>query len=108
MRILPCDGVGMSAHVYHGDLPGYDERQILFDGCPECERRGEDPRLALSHMDVLTTRRALARAIEWQTGSVDSAYLAISDAEARTLETLWIVAIGMARAGLASFVGVRV
>jgi hypothetical protein len=95
-------------HACHTALEGYDERQILFDGCEECEERGKDPRLALSHMDVHTVRQALARAVEWQTGSVDSAHLAISNAESRTLETLWIVAVGMARAGLASFDGVRV
>ena len=29
----------MSSHVYHDKLEGYDERQIWFDDCPECERR---------------------------------------------------------------------
>jgi hypothetical protein len=29
------------AHGPHRTLPGYDERQIWFDGCDECEQRGK-------------------------------------------------------------------
>ena len=96
----------MSAHTYHNDLPGYDERQILHDGCPECERRGGDPRLALSHMDNEVFRRALARAVEWQSSSY-SGRLAISAAEAPLLEVIWSVALHMERAGIADIEGVN-
>lgn len=53
----------MPAHTYHDDLPGFDERQVLHDGCPECEHRSKDLMLALGQMDVgrfaATARRAL-------------------------------------------------
>lgn len=31
------------SHVFHEELPGYDVRQIWYDGCDECEKRGADP-----------------------------------------------------------------
>ena len=98
----------MSMHSYHDDLPGFDKRQILHDGCPECEHRGENPRKALAHMDNPTFRRALARAIDWQSSTgAGGAALRISGAEARVLEILWIVALSMARVGVADFEGVH-
>ena len=52
-------------HEYHEGTPHYDERQVLFDGCEECEARGADPRVALGHMDAERFRKAYARATAW-------------------------------------------
>jgi hypothetical protein len=73
----------MSAHVYHGDLPGYDPQQILHDGCPECEERGRDPVMAINHMDRERFDRAVTRAFALSRSG--SSGLAISAAEAKTL-----------------------
>jgi hypothetical protein len=96
----------MTAHTAHTALDGYDERQIFFDGCKECEWRGDDPSRALDHMDSKTFRRALRRAIEWQTDT-HSYNLNLSQAEIPVLEILWKVALQMSRSGLAEFDGVR-
>jgi hypothetical protein len=96
----------MSVHNIHTELPGYDERQILHDGCKECEWRGDDPLRALQYIDSGRFKRALARAIEWET--TDRGYeLAISAAEAPLLRVLWSVALHMARTGVAEFEGVN-
>lgn len=43
----------MATHVYHDNLPGFDPRNILHDGCPECEARAADPlRVGLPSLDT--------------------------------------------------------
>lgn len=91
----------MPAHDYHENLPGFDERQLLVDGCEECEFRGKHPLEGLNHMDNATMMKAIARAITWQTcdGYGSDHYLntigRISHAEAPVLETIWTVMIKM-------------
>jgi hypothetical protein len=97
----------MTVHGYHEGLPNYDKRQIFHDDCDECERRGADAAVALAHMDSPTFRRALARAIEWQTRAFVQPPC-ISAAESRVLELIWMVVLQMARAEVATFEGVRV
>lgn len=81
----------MRAHDAH-DHPGNDPRQILKDGCPECELRGADPLMAIRHMDPQRFREAVARAITWQTQRDYVDRIGIpSDAEARTLEIIFAV-----------------
>jgi hypothetical protein len=81
----------MPAHDAH-DHPGNDARQVLKDGCPECEFRGAQPLVAIRHMDPQTFRRALARAITWQTQRNYTDLIGIpSDAESAVLETIWCV-----------------
>lgn len=85
----------MSAHDAH-DHVGNDPRQILKDGCAECERRGADPLLALGHMDPDTFRRAMARAITWQTQRNYTDTIGIPSAtEALTLLTIWTVLVSL-------------
>ena len=52
----------MSSHIYHDRLPGYDERQIWYDGCPECERRSDTLPNSLMAIDADTFNRAWNRA----------------------------------------------
>lgn len=59
----------MAAHEYHKDFPGYDRRQLLFDGgCRECDERRANPRLALAHLDNQRARYAWIRAAAWNAG----------------------------------------
>jgi hypothetical protein len=60
-------------HDYHQQLPGYDERQIWFDGCAECERRANlirrgDARLAIGYLDQNDIQRAAQRSEDWSVG----------------------------------------
>jgi hypothetical protein len=86
----------MPSHGPHEE-PGNDPRQILKDGCAECEYRAAHPMQALGHMDPSTFRRAMARAITWQTCDDNGPghYLTtighVSHAEAPVLETIWVV-----------------
>jgi len=80
-------------HRYHEDLPGYDARQILHDGCPECEHRGADIELALAHMDRPTFIRAWRRAQEF---NKSSSGLGISRAEAPVLRVLGSIQLRVA------------
>lgn len=74
-------------HAYHEGLPGFDPAQILHDGCPECEARGADPANGIGYLDNGNYRRAVTRAIMWETDYAP----AISQAEAPLLRMLWTV-----------------
>jgi hypothetical protein len=89
------------AHSFHDGLPGYDERQILHDGCAECEHRGKDLVSALAHMDKFTFARAWRRAYDWQ-ASNGGGYEAtgnISHAEYTLLKVLWGMMVTFERFG---------
>lgn len=79
-------------HANHPSLPGYNEQQLLVDGCPECEERGSDPHVAICHLDKQRFARAWARAAEWQSGKAGVA-LTISESEAPMLRQLWTVQV---------------
>ena len=81
-------------HEYHEGTPHYDERQVLFDGCEECEARGADPRVALGHMDPVRFRKAYARATAWNR---DEDVGPISEAERAVLEYLWTMQVMLER-----------
>lgn len=89
----------MAMHVYHEGLTGYDERQILHDGCEECEARGADVERALAHLDIGTFTRAWDRARLWNQGKRDETGR-ISRAEAPTLRILTAVQVHLDRAGI--------
>lgn len=86
-------------HVYHEGLPGYDERQILHDGCEECEARGADVELALAHLGIERFARAWDRAQLWSKGQRDETGR-ISRAEASTLRVLAAVQVHLNRADI--------
>lgn len=89
------------AHTYHAALPGYDERQILHDGCAECEERGQNLMSALAHMDGPTFARAWKRAYDWKASSGDpEAVGPISDTEAVLLQVLWAIQVILQRGGV--------
>jgi hypothetical protein len=78
------------AHTYHAALPGYDERQLLYDGgCEECDERGKSPRLALAHLDGRRVRYAWNRAALWQQGNREDVTGPISANEAPVLQMLY-------------------
>ena len=88
----------MSAHSYHQEAPNYDDRQILHDGCPECERRGKNVPLAMEHLDGPTFRRAWQRAADWEQ---DREVGYVSRNEATLLQVLWMMQVLLERhAGL--------
>jgi hypothetical protein len=89
------------SHTYHEGLRGYDERQILHDGCPECEYRAENAERAIANMDNGTFARAWKRAFDWQ-ASRGGGYEATGDlshAELLVLRTLWAIQVQLERAG---------
>jgi hypothetical protein len=88
----------MPAHLYHEALEGYDARQILHDGCQECEFRGKHLDVAFAHMDAHTFARAWQRAHDWQTGTRDVG--PINDAEVDLLKALWGVQVNLERVGV--------
>jgi hypothetical protein len=76
-------------HTYHDVLPGFDERQIWKDGCPECERRGKDPVASLCTLDEDNFARAWRRAADWNRMSGPDIGRP-SDAERSLLEMIWV------------------
>ena len=85
----------MSAHTYHPDLPGYDAAQIVHDGCPECEYRGDDIIRAITSLDPPTFARAWERAGQLQANGLTNA----SDAELPLLKVLAAVEVQFERRG---------
>lgn len=77
----------MLMHAYHDVLPGYHPDQILYDGCPECEERGQVVYRAITALDLDNYFRATKRAVVWNEEGCDN----VSRAERALLETLWAV-----------------
>ena len=65
------------SHDYHDALPGYDSRQLLHDGCGECERRG------IGRLD--------------RSSELDSSQF--SSCEGPLLDALWSVQVQLERLG---------
>lgn len=76
-------------HAYHERLPGYNEQQILHDGCPECEQWGAVVYLGIGQLDHNNYARAVQRAVAWSMNGAVGMYL--SECELPLLETLWAV-----------------
>jgi hypothetical protein len=79
----------VSVHDYHDGLPGFDERQVLHDGCGECEARGANVSLAIGSMDKGRFALAWRRAADWNRIGVAN----ISRAEMPLLNALWAIQI---------------
>lgn len=88
-------------HTYHEGLPGFDARQILHDGCDECEHRGKDLQMALAHLDNDTFARAWRRAYDdhASNGGGYDATGPLSDCERGLLNVLWGVQVSLQRFG---------
>ena len=86
------------SHTYHDALEGFDARQILHDGCHECEARGTDLQSALAHMDGPTFARAWKRAFDLNTGA--EATGRISQAESNLLSVLFAIQVEFEHRGL--------
>lgn len=58
-------------HTYHEGLVGYDERNVLHDGCRECEDRAREPLTGLCNIDEPSFARLWddMTAIRWGTTS---------------------------------------
>ncbi len=76
----------MTCHVYHDALPSFDARQIWFDGCPECERRGELVPDSLGTLDEMKFVYAWQRAADW---NKDRDVGPVSEAERPLLNCMW-------------------
>lgn len=85
-------------HDYHDALPGYDEAQILHDGCAECEARSASRNHGIAHLDHWRFARAWRRASDWNQGSLDNS--TISAAEVPMLDVLWAVQVKLETHGL--------
>lgn len=59
----------MGVHDDHEGLAGFDDRQILHDGCTECERRGRDVLVALGAMGHAQFAATARRAVIYRSGS---------------------------------------
>lgn len=76
-------------HSYHDGLPGFDEAQILHDGCEECEQRAASPGHGIGNLDRRSFAEAWARAAEWNRGGLSN----VAKAEMPMLSVLWAVQI---------------
>ena len=89
------------SHTYHEGLDGYDERQILHDGCPECEHRGKDLRAGFAHMDSATFSRAWRRAFDMNASDGDHDNVGReSHCEADLLHVLFAIQVELQRRGI--------
>jgi hypothetical protein len=85
-------------HDYHQALPGFDERQILHDGCAECEHRGKDVPVALANLDSARFEKAWERAGAFWND--DELALTVSRAERPLLDVLYAVRVHLDRRAL--------
>jgi len=83
------------AHDYHEGLPGYDPKQILHDGCSECEWRARHHDHGISFLDRDSFARAWLRAAQWYRQGLPN----MSVAEIPMLSALWAVQVQLARYG---------
>lgn len=77
-------------HDYHEQLPGYDPRQLLVDGCVECEARSRDLGFAIAKLDPERFARAWRRAQQDAAGD-DDELGPVSRCERPLLQVLWAV-----------------
>ena len=87
-------------HDYHDGLAGFDSRQIWFDGCGECESRGQNPVRGLGSLDDNRFARAWERAAAWNDYPAPTDIGFVSEAERPLLEMLWAIQIRLERSGL--------
>jgi hypothetical protein len=88
------------SHTFHDALAGFDERQILYDGCSECEERGRDLRSAFAHMDEKTFERAWRRAFDLNASDGSHDVGRESHAEANLLHVLFAIQVVLQRRGI--------
>lgn len=87
-------------HAPHHALAGYDEGNVLHDGCAECEARAAAPLdglMALDHVNRAQLWRDM-RAHKWSGGAGLDRNL--SDADAQMLTALYRIAVFLERAGI--------
>jgi hypothetical protein len=83
-------------HSYHEGLPGFSPRQILHDGCEECEARAASTDHGIAHLDRQNFARAWERSAAWnRTGLADVAL-----AERPMLSVLWSIQLHLERRGI--------
>lgn len=88
------------SHSYHPSLDGYDERNVLHDGCPECDRRAADPLrgvLELDEFNRLKLWRDMRRA---KFGESEPLGRNTSRNDWELIDALYLIAVFMERAGL--------
>jgi|ERR1035437_724246 hypothetical protein len=83
------------SHTYHDILPTYDERQIWYDGCEECESRGQSVPRSLGTLDSHRFARAWKRSADWNKDCADVG--PVSAAERPLLDLIWYLQIAFER-----------
>lgn len=88
----------MAVHRFHEGLPGHDPRNVLHDGCPECEARAADPLDGLCALDHRNFRQAWADMLDarWSGGLGLDRNVSTCDAKLHT--ALYTIAVLMERA----------
>lgn len=88
-------------HAYHDNLAGFDQRNVLHDGCEECEQRAADPLgqglPALDHKNRLKLWHDLRA---YRFGSVDQDGRNISRCDLRLIDCMYSIACFLERAGI--------
>ena len=85
------------SHTPHSQLSGYDARQILVDGCHECDWRASHVEATIAVLDEQTFERAWRRASDWNR---DEPVGRVSSNEVRLLRILWAVQAKLERRGV--------
>lgn len=87
-------------HDNHASLLRYDPRQILVDGCRECEQRAQEVDVAISLLDTERFAQAWRRAYDFEAANGNwQAVGPVSNTERRLLGVLWVVQLQLQRAG---------
>lgn len=82
-------------HTYHEHLPGFDPRNIMHDGCPECEERAKDPATGIMKLDVqyVITLWARMMNLKWGGGYRMSVDWVVSECDHRLMTYMYRMAM---------------
>lgn len=61
----------INAHVDHTKLEGFDERQLFYDGCGECEFLTRNIPTSLGSFDDEGLLKAIKRGTSWTNGNLE-------------------------------------
>lgn len=85
------------SHSYHEGLQGFDARNLLHDGCTECEDRARRPLETLCNLDRGQFARAWAQMLDAQWTGGKGAPAHVSRCDLRLAVDLYLVAVMLER-----------
>lgn len=85
-------------HALHERLPDFDPRNILHDGCDECEERAQKPLDGLTYLDHRNFRQAWADMLEAKWSGGKGLDRNVSRCDWLLMNALYTVAVLMERA----------